>query len=299
MKIKEVAVFIASLACTIIVCLIIKNAFFTSTRPITTYDLTTCFFVKCKGRVLNDRTAYDVSKLVNDKNELLCTLCIENYSNRQVDFEFYLLKNYITKSISVNQEEQDSYNFQMSGNGKLEIPFVVSLDNKESARLIFCLRQDTQNYIAYNSAIDGSTTVSTVIDVKGKKSLKGIVVPNVSLSPGSNFGARKLEMIPLNGAENTKIVVKSKETISVRLRLSSYVKNSKVILWGTANAQQLRISKSKKMVAAIRDRNSEIGVEFNAPKDKGLYEVEFFCEEYSAQKIMPIYSSNRLTIKVE
>ena len=91
--------------------------------------------------------------------------------------------------------------------------------------------------------------------------------------------------------------VKSKETISVRL--SSYVKNSKVILWGTANAQQLRISKSKKMVAAIRDRNSEIGVEFNAPKDKGLYEVEFFCEEYSAQKIMPIYSSNRLTIKVE
>ena len=138
-----------------------------------------------------------------------------------------------------------------------------------------------------------------MIDVKGKKSLKGIVVPNVSLSPGSNFGARKLEMIPLNGAENTKIAVKSKETISVRLRLSSYVKNSKVILWGTANAQQLRISKSKKMVAAIRDRNSEIGVEFNAPKDKGLYEVEFFCEEYSAQKIMPIYSSNRLTIKVE
>ena len=214
-----------------------------------------------------------------------------------MDFEFYLLKNYITKSISVNQEEQDSYNFQMFGNGKLEIPFVVSLDNKESTRLIFCLRQDTQNYIAYNSAIDGSTTVSTVIDVKGKKSLKGIVVPNVSLSPGSNFGARKLEMIPLNGAENTKIAVKSKETISVRL--SSYVKNSKVILWGTANAQQLRISKSKKMVAAIRDRNSEIGVEFNAPKDKGLYEVELFCEEYSAQKIMPIYSSNRLTIKVE
>lgn len=85
-----------------------------------------------------------------------------------MDFEFYLLKNYITKSISVNQEEQDSYNFQMFGNGKLEIPFVVSLDNKESARLIFCLRQDTQNYIAYNSAIDGSTTVSTVIDVKGK-----------------------------------------------------------------------------------------------------------------------------------
>lgn len=296
---KKIIAFVLSFVVSIAICLLIKKIFYVADDiEKDNYNLTTCVCIKNKGKILRDGNSYKLNECVNKSKELEFTLSVNNYTNRKIDFIFCVFSNYEKTQIDVMNDRTSEFSFGLDANENGEYIFGLDGETLMNKRVVFCLRQDVKNNVAYNSAMCKANTVNFVVNIDTNKKVKDNYKINSLFFEGrERKQEEKMVIQPMKEEKNKELIAKRKEKISIRTKVLSNRKN-KIIIWGCLNSKQIQLNKRKYLVIKPVAKYNEMNIEIVIPEKKGIYELELFCEEYDEQVIFPIYSSNRYTIRV-
>ena len=88
----------------------------------------------------------------------------------------------------------------------------------------------------------------------------------------------------------------------MRMTIGVNENSGNILMWACLNSKQIEINNKKiSCINLEKGTEGELNIHFTAPKEKGTYEFELFCQPYDFTGTNKYYiiSSERYTIRVK
>lgn len=303
---KNIVIFFLSAIITIIIIFLI-SFFLNINEKSEEYKINTEICVKCKEENIFNKFDLDYNDYADEDGNLILSLRVNKYDERTEKFEVSLLNNYnqISFNIGDNAERVLTYIFSINNFEKERIVnIVIPKENLVySNNFILNVRQDIDEYSGENELVRELGTVCLNFGFVNQDGLQAEIDYNyLKVYDVKEIKRTGISLMCLNREDSALLQVKPSEEIKMHLTIGMNENCEDVILWGCLNSKQIEIN--SKLISCIKlDKGTggELNIYFTAPKEKGTYEFELFCQPYDFTGTNKYYiiSSERYTIRVE
>lgn len=302
---KNIIIFFSSVVITLILFLLI-NIFFKEKKT-EEYNINTRICIECNEENIINKFDLNYSDYADEDGNIKLKLIVNKYDERTERFEVALMNNYNQISFSIGDKYEKVLTHIFSINDFENEKTINILIPKENLvytnNLVLSIRQDIDTYCGENELARELGTVCLNFEFIKQDGLQTeINCNNLEAYDVKEIERTGIFLECLNREDTALIQVKPGEEIKMNMTIGVNENCENIIMWGCFNSEQIEIN--NKLISSI---NLEKGTEgkcnifFSAPKEKGIYEFELFCQPYDFTGTNKYYiiSSERYTIKVE
>lgn len=283
-KINSIILFVVGIIISSIFCFLVSYFWNLMQKSDDVYDLTTCYWIECSGINLINGKMYNLDEIKKGKNKIEIKLHIENYSNRKVTFDFFILKDFRRVQMKQNNKIISVSRIKLDHNEKKEIVLSFFYKYRENSQVNFCLRQDVgakSKENGYLTNTNNTENISVMFYYKNCSKYKLKV--NSKFILGSVTSERKkVEIVNTGNVKVDVVKIPSNKNIKMRLRIMSNKRNDKIAIWGCVDSNQISLNNKSYLIAKTKGKCNEINIQFRSPSDSGVYEFELYSQRISS-----------------
>ncbi len=303
---RNIIIFFSSVVITIIFFLLI-NLFFRTDKKVEEYNINTRICVECNEENIINKFKLNYSEYADDNGNVELKIKVNKYDDRAERFEVALMNNYNQISFTIGDNYEKVLTYIFSINEFEEEKIVNILIPRENFvytnNFVLSIRQDIDIYCGENELARELGTVCLNFEFINQDGLKtDINCSNQEISNIKSTQRTEILLECLNRKDTALLQVKPGEEIKMRMTIGVNENSGNILMWACLNSKQIEINNKKiSCINLEKGTEGELNIYFTAPKEKGTYEFELFCQPYDFTGTSKYYiiSSERYTIRVK